>query len=371
MGEPTTLMAVFGETLRQARAYKGVTLKEAEQATRINRHHLAALEDENFAALPPLIYQRGIVRNYATYLDLDPNKVLTIFEDAHGTGAAGATSPVAVKPLDMPSHFTPNFAIIAFLVVLSAIVFAWVYSVYRGPDDSLPTPTMQTTVTPLATRNAALPVDGTATATSVPSDKGQASNDASPSATGGRDASNSIATEEARRPMSEANQRRTQTARDDTSGGLPAAQVTRPAGKPPASTTPSPGATDGQPAADSTQPAATSTPRDTPTPDAQATIDASDSATQQAESDSATQTAANGPQVTVSFAPSADLYLTVIGDGTVLYDGSVGSGQVVGPFTASSFDVYTSDPASTYITNEDTGSTFYMSTNSFTLAPEG
>ena len=361
-------MAVFGETLRQARAYKGVTLKEAEQATRINRHHLAALEDENFAALPPLIYQRGIVRNYASYLDLDPNKILTIFEDAHGTGATAA-SPVAVKPLDMPSHFTPNFAIIAFLVVLSAIVFAWVYSVYRGPDDSLPTPTMQTTVTPLATRNAALPVDGTATATPVPSNKAQASNDASPSATGGRDASSSVATEEARRPMSEANQRRTQTAQRDTSGGA-AALATQPASQRGATATPSPSANNGQPAADSTQPAATSTPRDTPTPAAQATTDASDSATQQAESDAATQVAANGPQVTVSFAPSADVYLTVIGDGTVLYDGSAGAGQTVGPFTASSFSVYTSDPASTYITNEDTGSTFYMSTNSFTLAPE-
>ena len=72
-------MAVFGDTLRQARAYKGVTLKEAEQATRINRHHLAALEDENFAVLPPLIYQRGIIRNYANYLELDPGKLLALF----------------------------------------------------------------------------------------------------------------------------------------------------------------------------------------------------------------------------------------------------------------------------------------------------
>ena len=64
-------MSMFGETLRQARAHKRVTVKEAEQATRISRLYLSALEEENFEALPPLIYQRGIVRNYATYLDLD------------------------------------------------------------------------------------------------------------------------------------------------------------------------------------------------------------------------------------------------------------------------------------------------------------
>ena len=58
-------MATFGETLRQARVYKGVSLKEVEQATRINRQQLAALEEHDFDALPALIYQRGIVRNYA------------------------------------------------------------------------------------------------------------------------------------------------------------------------------------------------------------------------------------------------------------------------------------------------------------------
>lgn len=131
-------MAGFGETLRQARAVKGVTLREAEQATRINRHHLAALEDETFDALPPLIYQRGIVRNYASYLDLDPGKLITMFEEAHGITATGASASVAAPPIDMPSHWAPNFAIIGFAVVLSAIIFAWGYSIWvtPGADDA-------------------------------------------------------------------------------------------------------------------------------------------------------------------------------------------------------------------------------------------
>jgi len=135
-------MAGFGETLHQARAHLGVTLKEAEQATRINRHHLAALEEENFAALPPLIYQRGIVRNYATYLQLDPGKLLVMFEEAQGTSAqAPAPGVTAMPPIDMPGHWAPNFAIIAFAVVLSAIVFAWVYSAFVAQPDIELTPT--------------------------------------------------------------------------------------------------------------------------------------------------------------------------------------------------------------------------------------
>src|SRR6476646_4920478 len=161
-------MAMFGDTLRQARAHKGVTLKEAEQATRINRHHLAALEDENCTALPPLIYQRGIVRNFAVYLDLDPSKLLAMFEEAHGTTPPNDGDTVtAMRPLDMPSHWAPNFAIIAFAVVLSAIVFAWVYSAYVAPGDASPTATqIVATVTPFA-NDVALPTEAPSTKTPV------------------------------------------------------------------------------------------------------------------------------------------------------------------------------------------------------------
>jgi cytoskeletal protein RodZ len=150
-------MAVFGDTLRQARAYKGVTLREAERATRINRYHLAALEEENFGALPPLIYQRGIVRNYATYLDLDPNKLIELFNEARGEASEPEVG-VVVKPLDMPSHWAPNFAIIAFMVVMSAVVFAWLYSAYFAPAEAISTPTeIIATVTPVDSEALILP----------------------------------------------------------------------------------------------------------------------------------------------------------------------------------------------------------------------
>jgi cytoskeleton protein RodZ len=143
-------MAVFGDTLRQARSYKGVTLREAELATRINRHHLAALEEERFDGLPPLIYQRGIVKNYATYLDLDPNKLLQLFEEARGTQPDDPPRISPLQQLDMPNHFAPNFAIIAFMVFVSAIVFAWLYSAYFAPAEVTSTPAEPiATVTPV------------------------------------------------------------------------------------------------------------------------------------------------------------------------------------------------------------------------------
>lgn len=118
-----------------------MTLREAERETRISRHYLVALEREEFDDLPALTYARGIVRRYAEYLGLDPVAVLAKFEDIHGQRSGGFRVVPAMKPLDVPSHWAPNFAIIAFMVVMSAVIFAWMYSAYFAPSQSTATPT--------------------------------------------------------------------------------------------------------------------------------------------------------------------------------------------------------------------------------------
>ncbi len=136
-------MGEFGELLRNARAYRGVSLADAERATRINRRYLAALEQEAFDQLPPLTYARGIVRIYAQYLGLDPVTVLAKFEEAHGQRSLGFRVVPAVRPAREPvMHWAPNFAVIAFMLAISAIVFALVYTTYLAPrPQQTPSPT--------------------------------------------------------------------------------------------------------------------------------------------------------------------------------------------------------------------------------------
>jgi cytoskeleton protein RodZ len=123
-------MSVFGDTLRQARAQKGITLRQAEQEIRINRHYLAALEDETFDNLPALPYQRGIVRTYAAYLGLDQTRLVELFDEARGTRPNDPPRIETIEPVDMPSHWAPNFAIIAFTLIAGAVIFACMYSEY-------------------------------------------------------------------------------------------------------------------------------------------------------------------------------------------------------------------------------------------------
>jgi cytoskeletal protein RodZ len=74
----------LGEWLRQQREALGISLEQAHEATRIRQNFLEALESDNWDALPNPIVARGFLRNYAAYLDLDPNEAL----DRH-TGIVG------------------------------------------------------------------------------------------------------------------------------------------------------------------------------------------------------------------------------------------------------------------------------------------
>jgi cytoskeletal protein RodZ len=327
-------MAVFGDTLRQARAYKGVTLKEAEQATRINRHHLAALEDENFGVLPPLIYQRGIVRNYAAYLDLDPGKLLSMFEEARG-GESTAELVAAVKPLDMPSHWAPNFAIIAFLVVMSAIVFAWVYSASFAQNNapatvaSRPLPTVTTVASnPLI---ADLP-SPTAEATPPPAPRQAAAAEVAPEPTA-REVT-------AARPLP-----------TSTPSPTPRAVATE---RPTTLPTPAAMAT-----TNTVQVAPTVPPPVTEVP-AEPVAVLQPEVVEEPTVPAAAESAPRGDQLTISISPTADIYLTVVGDGVPLFDGNLAAGEFAGTWTATQFEVSTSNSEVTMITNYNTGLTFNM-----------
>jgi len=65
-----------GEILRAARLRRRISLVEAEQATRIRQRYLQALEDDDYAVLPPGVYSVGFLRNYAIYLGVPPEEVL-------------------------------------------------------------------------------------------------------------------------------------------------------------------------------------------------------------------------------------------------------------------------------------------------------
>lgn len=70
-------MQTIGERLEEARKRKGISLREAAEATKIRGDFLANIEESKFDFDLPEIYKRGFLKNYARYLKLDVEKILT------------------------------------------------------------------------------------------------------------------------------------------------------------------------------------------------------------------------------------------------------------------------------------------------------
>lgn len=72
-------MQSIGERLEEARKRKGVTIREAAEATKIRGEYLNSFENNNFGINVPDIYVRGFLRAYCTYLKINSEKVITDF----------------------------------------------------------------------------------------------------------------------------------------------------------------------------------------------------------------------------------------------------------------------------------------------------
>jgi flagellar hook assembly protein FlgD/transcriptional regulator with XRE-family HTH domain len=74
----------LGEQLRAQRERKNITLEQAAGDTRIREKFLKALEDGDYRTLPGPVYTRGFLRNYAEYLDLETDELLTLYHHESG-----------------------------------------------------------------------------------------------------------------------------------------------------------------------------------------------------------------------------------------------------------------------------------------------
>lgn len=86
---PGSEVQELGQILRQARLRKGVSLMEAQQATKIRQSFLTALEDDDYSILPPPVYVRGFIKTYSNYLGLDGLGMVQNFDYLMESVAAG------------------------------------------------------------------------------------------------------------------------------------------------------------------------------------------------------------------------------------------------------------------------------------------
>ncbi|MFC2030974.1 RodZ domain-containing protein [Chloroflexota bacterium] len=160
----------LGEWLRERREELGVSLEQAETETRIRLRYLEALETESFDSLPDPVVGRGFLRNYAAYLELDPQAAMSRYSElvappepesvpsnVLSESDSGSFRPVPLH--EMPDARSGRGLLIALLVLIGVVLVVaawWAYPRYSEwiPLDGLAafvaaeTPTEQVTKGP-------------------------------------------------------------------------------------------------------------------------------------------------------------------------------------------------------------------------------
>jgi cytoskeletal protein RodZ len=141
----------LGELLKDARQKKGVSLQEAATETHIQQHYLEALEQDNLKAFPSPVVARGLIRNYARYLGLDPIEALTLY-DGNGRvlvkGQRLTPNGIEFMNLSMTRRSAFNWELLIGVVLLLILIGGGGYLAYGNIVQSSVTATP--TKTPLA-----------------------------------------------------------------------------------------------------------------------------------------------------------------------------------------------------------------------------
>ncbi|MBX7055908.1 MAG: helix-turn-helix domain-containing protein [Pyrinomonadaceae bacterium] len=66
----------LGEKLRQAREERGISISEVAEQTRISAHYLESIENDDYRPLPGGIFNKGFVKSYAKFIDIDEQEAL-------------------------------------------------------------------------------------------------------------------------------------------------------------------------------------------------------------------------------------------------------------------------------------------------------
>lgn len=73
-------MQEIGAKLRRRRESRGLTIEQAEAATKIRGRYLEALEAGRPEVIPGEVFARGFLRSYATYLGLDADELVDAYK---------------------------------------------------------------------------------------------------------------------------------------------------------------------------------------------------------------------------------------------------------------------------------------------------
>lgn len=147
-----------GAVLKRCREYHALSLAEVEESTKIGANYLIALEEDQVRQFSSLAYLKGFLRIYSTYLGLNPDDMIRLYEKlysansvegVHSSGAAAVGDPPPPRKFPFQKLVMP--AVILVLILITATFI----------NRSSTPPVRQAQPAPAATATAAPPVQQT------------------------------------------------------------------------------------------------------------------------------------------------------------------------------------------------------------------
>jgi len=130
----------IGNTLREARVRRNLTLQQVEEDIKIRVKYVQAMENEDWDVMPGVTYVKGFLRTYSSYLGLDPEVIIGEFRSRGMAPSAEHHEPfggssVIGKPR---SHRGRNTVVIVAVVCLVALGVIYALGLRNGGGSDEP-----------------------------------------------------------------------------------------------------------------------------------------------------------------------------------------------------------------------------------------
>jgi len=120
----------FGSWLRRQREVRDITLREIADESRISLRYLQALEEDRFEILPAPVFAKGFLRQYASYVGLDPEDVVNYYLSVRGLGQVDEEPQAEARPA-APSRSSFPWGV-ALVAAIAAALVVWGLFAFLG-----------------------------------------------------------------------------------------------------------------------------------------------------------------------------------------------------------------------------------------------
>ena len=124
----------LGQVFKRYREAEGLKISQVEKDIKISHRMIEALEADDYKVLPDELYVKNIIKSYARYLDLDYNRLLSLYDEAR---AQKEPHQVAMQSKPVKVIITPqrvrNLIIIAVVLILFGYLGWQLNQVFQAP----------------------------------------------------------------------------------------------------------------------------------------------------------------------------------------------------------------------------------------------